>query len=149
MSTICFEATPLQIGDWTILRLPESASARLPSRGMALVEGTINGFRSKIVLEPDGRYEISGLPAGPLLVCLVTPFNEPRPGEGEGEEPVPDPDGVDPSFNPAELRELRESVPEELVAAYRYIQARYGTRADSNLVIEVSQGGGTVDIDVP
>jgi hypothetical protein len=55
MSTIRFETTPLQIGDWTILRLPESASARLPSRGMTLVEGTINGFRSRIVLEPDGK----------------------------------------------------------------------------------------------
>jgi hypothetical protein len=55
VSTIHFEATPLKIGDWTILRLPESASAKLPSRGMTLVEGTINGFPSKIVLEPDGR----------------------------------------------------------------------------------------------
>jgi hypothetical protein len=55
MSTICFETVPLKIGDWTILRLPESASAMLPSRGMALVEGTINGFHSKIVLEPDGK----------------------------------------------------------------------------------------------
>ena len=54
MTTIRFETTPLQIGDWTILRLPESASVKLPSRGMTLVEGTINGFRSKIVLEPDG-----------------------------------------------------------------------------------------------
>jgi hypothetical protein len=55
MSTIRFKSTPLKIGDWTILRLPKSASAKLPSRGMALVEGTINGFRSKIVLEPDGK----------------------------------------------------------------------------------------------
>jgi len=55
MSTIHFETTPLKIGDWTILRLPKSASAKLPSRGMALVEGTINGFHSKIVLEPDGK----------------------------------------------------------------------------------------------
>jgi hypothetical protein len=55
MSTICFETTPLKISDWTILRLPETASAKLPSRGMTLVEGTINGFRSKIVLEPDGK----------------------------------------------------------------------------------------------
>jgi len=54
MSTICYETTPLKIGDWTILRLPESASAKLPSRGMTLFEGTINGFGSKIVLEPDG-----------------------------------------------------------------------------------------------
>jgi hypothetical protein len=55
MSTIRFESTPLKLGDWTILRLPERASAKLPSRGMTLVEGTINGFRSKIVLEPDGK----------------------------------------------------------------------------------------------
>jgi len=55
MPTIRFETTPLKIGEWTILRLPEKASAQLPSRGMTLVEGTINGFRSKIVLEPDGK----------------------------------------------------------------------------------------------
>ena len=55
MSTIRFETTPLQIGDWTILRLPEKASAKLPSRGMTLVEGTINDFHSQIVLEPDGK----------------------------------------------------------------------------------------------
>ena len=55
MSTIRFETKPFQIGDWTILRLPEAASTKLPSRGMTLVEGTINGFHSKIVLEPDGK----------------------------------------------------------------------------------------------
>lgn len=55
MATIRFETTPLKVGDWTILRLPQKASAKLPSRGMTLVEGTINGFRSKIVLEPDGK----------------------------------------------------------------------------------------------
>jgi hypothetical protein len=55
MSTICFETTPIVIGNWIILRLPESASAKLPSRGLTLVEGTMNGFRSKIVLEPDGK----------------------------------------------------------------------------------------------
>jgi len=55
MSTIRFKTTPLKIGDWIILRFPESASAMLPSRGMTLVEGTINGFLTKIVLEPDGK----------------------------------------------------------------------------------------------
>ncbi len=54
MTSIRFEATPLKIGKWIVLRLPKSASAKLPSRGMALVEGTVNGFHSKIVLEPDG-----------------------------------------------------------------------------------------------
>ena len=44
----------LKIGGWTIPRLFENASAKLPSRGKTLVEGTINGFRSTIVLGPDG-----------------------------------------------------------------------------------------------
>lgn len=55
MSTIRFETVPVRIGDWTILKLPEKASAKLPSRGMTLIEGTINGFHSKVVLEPDGK----------------------------------------------------------------------------------------------
>src|SRR5215467_10660814 len=56
MSTIHCEAKLFQIGSWTILRLPESASAQLPSRGMTMVAGTINGAPFKAVLEPDGRY---------------------------------------------------------------------------------------------
>jgi len=55
MSAIRFDSAPLKIGDWIILRLPGKESAKLPSRGMTLVEGTINGVPSKIVLEPDGR----------------------------------------------------------------------------------------------
>jgi hypothetical protein len=55
MTTIHFETTPLKIREWIILRLPVSASTKLPSRGMTLVEGTINGYPSKIVLEPDGK----------------------------------------------------------------------------------------------
>jgi hypothetical protein len=34
MSTIRFEAKLFKIGSWTLLKLPKSASARLPSRGM-------------------------------------------------------------------------------------------------------------------
>ena len=56
MSTIRFETTLFQINDWTILRLPVSASAELPSRGMTMVSGTLNGVPFKTVLEPDGRY---------------------------------------------------------------------------------------------
>ncbi|MGH2643254.1 MAG: YdeI/OmpD-associated family protein [Chitinophagaceae bacterium] len=54
MSRIRFKTTPFKIHDWTIIRLPESASTKLPSRGLTLVEGAINGFRCKIALEPDG-----------------------------------------------------------------------------------------------
>jgi Bacteriocin-protection, YdeI or OmpD-Associated/Domain of unknown function (DUF1905) len=40
---------------WTFLILPKSASAKLPSRGVIAIEGTINGFRFQAVLEPDGQ----------------------------------------------------------------------------------------------
>src|SRR5690349_23433572 len=56
MSTIHFEAQLFEINSWIILRLPEDASAGLPSRGMTMVSGTINGAPFKAVLEPDGRY---------------------------------------------------------------------------------------------
>ena len=58
MSTIHFEAKLIKIDSWIIVRLPESASAKLPSRGMAMVEGTINGFRIQAVLEPDGVLDL-------------------------------------------------------------------------------------------
>lgn len=53
---IQFETTVTTIKDWTILRLPESASAELPTRGMTMVKGTLNGIAFKILLEPDGKY---------------------------------------------------------------------------------------------
>lgn len=56
MSNIHCEAQLFQINSWTILRLPASASAQLPSRGMTMVAGTINGAPFKALLEPDGRY---------------------------------------------------------------------------------------------
>ncbi len=87
MPTIRFETTPLTIRDWTILMLPKSESAKLPSRGMTLVEGTINGFRSKIVLEPDGKgshwfrvnaglRELAGIEAGDTVKMAVEPSKE-------------------------------------------------------------------------
>lgn len=56
MSTINFETKLFQINSWIILRLPENASAELPSRGMTMVSGTLNGVPFKTLLEPDGRY---------------------------------------------------------------------------------------------
>jgi hypothetical protein len=87
MSTIRFKSMPLKIGGWILLRLPERASAKLPSRGMTLVEGTINGFRSKIVLEPDGKgshwfridsalREATGLDASGAVTMAVEPSKE-------------------------------------------------------------------------
>ncbi len=40
---------------WTFLTLPPDASAKLPSRGMATVEGTLNGIPFTATLEPDGQ----------------------------------------------------------------------------------------------
>jgi hypothetical protein len=40
---------------WTFLTLPKDASAKLPSRGMTTVEGTINGIPFRATLEPDGQ----------------------------------------------------------------------------------------------
>ena len=54
--TISFEAELFKINSWTILRLPEEASAKLPSRGMTMVSGTMNGIPFRTLLEPDGRY---------------------------------------------------------------------------------------------
>jgi hypothetical protein len=40
---------------WTVITLPKNASAELPSRGMTMVEGTINGFPFRAALEPNGE----------------------------------------------------------------------------------------------
>jgi hypothetical protein len=56
MSTVRFETKLFEINGWTILRLPEDASAQLPSRGMTMVAGTINGIPFQTLLEPDGKY---------------------------------------------------------------------------------------------
>lgn len=56
MSAIHFETKLFKINTWTILRLPENVSAKLPSRGMIMVSGTINNNPFKALLEPDGRY---------------------------------------------------------------------------------------------
>ena len=52
--TIRFDATLSAIDKRTILRLPEKASRKLPSRGQVAVQGTINGHGFQTVLEPDG-----------------------------------------------------------------------------------------------
>src|SRR5258706_13774275 len=55
MSTIRFRVPLFKIGSWTLLRLPESASAKLSSRGQTMVKGTINTPPFQAALEPDGR----------------------------------------------------------------------------------------------
>jgi hypothetical protein len=54
-ATIRFDATLSRIDTSTLLRLPDTASANLPSRGQVAVNGTINGVEFRTVLEPDGK----------------------------------------------------------------------------------------------
>jgi hypothetical protein len=55
MSMIRFDTKLYTIGSWVILKLPDSASAKLPSRGQVMVKGTINGSPLQTPLEPDGN----------------------------------------------------------------------------------------------
>ena len=51
---IHFKAKLFKINSWLLLRLPKSTSAKLPSRGLTMVKGTLNGFPFQTALEPDG-----------------------------------------------------------------------------------------------
>lgn len=42
-------------GTWTFLILPNSASAKLPTRSIMPVQGTMNGYPFRATLEPDGQ----------------------------------------------------------------------------------------------
>src|SRR5215472_6522710 len=52
---IRFEAQAQRTGGSTILKLPDDASAKLPSRGQVAIEGEVNGHVIRAVVEPDGR----------------------------------------------------------------------------------------------
>ena len=81
---------PAEIGtgeSWTFLILPKSASAKLPSRGMTAIEGTINDFPFEAVLEPDGQkshwLKVSrklsadaGAEAGDMVTLEIAPAKE-------------------------------------------------------------------------
>jgi hypothetical protein len=76
---------------WTFLILPKKASAKLPSRGMTAIEGTINGVRFQAVLEPDGQKshwlkidrklsEAAGADSGDIVTLEIAPAaEEPEP----------------------------------------------------------------------
>jgi hypothetical protein len=96
-SKICFSATLLRPAttakavSWTFLTLPKEASARLPSRGMTSVEGTLNGYPFRATLEPDGEgghwfkvdrkmREAAGAEAGEVVTLEIAPVaKEPEP----------------------------------------------------------------------
>jgi len=80
-------AATANAGSWTFLTLPKNASARLPSRGMTTVEGTINGSSFRATLEPDGEgshwlkvdrkmREAVGADAGEVVTLEIAPAVE-------------------------------------------------------------------------
>ncbi|HEU4991274.1 MAG TPA: YdeI/OmpD-associated family protein [Luteimonas sp.] len=79
---------------WTFLVLPKAASAKLPTRAMTSVEGTLGGAPFKATLEPDGQgshwlkvpdklREAAGVEAGDTVKLEI------RPMEEQLESPVP------------------------------------------------------------
>lgn len=87
MPTIRFDARLCTIDKSTILRLPEGASGRLPSRGQVAVEGTINGHGFHTVVEPDGAFghwmriegtlqQAAGVSAGDTATLEIEPLKE-------------------------------------------------------------------------
>ena len=85
--TIRFDATPYTIANWTLLRLPDKASRKLPSRGQVAVRGTINGHVFQTVLEPDGNFghwmridgklrQTAALSAGDTATLEIEPVKE-------------------------------------------------------------------------
>lgn len=50
-----FESPVSEVGSTTLVRLPEDASRRLPSRGQVSVRGRLSGLEFQTVVEPDGH----------------------------------------------------------------------------------------------
>lgn len=53
--TISFTTVTEVVGETTLVRLPQEASARLPSRGQVAVQAALGGLEAATMLEPDGR----------------------------------------------------------------------------------------------
>src|SRR2546421_12278807 len=76
-----------KIGSWTLLTLPKNASAKLPSRGMTMVEGVINSLPFRAALEPNGKgshwlrlnqalHDAAGADAGDTVKVEITRAEE-------------------------------------------------------------------------
>ena len=86
-ATLYRSTTTAKVGSRIILSLPKNVSAKLPSRGMTSVEGTINEFPFQATLEPDGQgshwlrvdrkmQKAIGSDAGDVVKLEITPVQE-------------------------------------------------------------------------
>ena len=84
---LCRPAESAPDDSWTFLILPKTASAKLPTRSMTAVEGTINDVPFEAVLEPDGQKshwlkvdqklsEAAGAEAGDVVTLEIAPATE-------------------------------------------------------------------------
>jgi len=84
---IYFEAILSKIEGHTIVKIPSSSSEQLPSRGMVMIQGTINDISFKAPLEPDGKgshwFELNdllmadaGLIVGQTAAFMIEPIDE-------------------------------------------------------------------------
>lgn len=85
-ATLLRPATPKNAA-WSFLLLPADASAKLPTRGMASVDGIFEGHPFKATLEPDGQgshwlkvpraqREAAGAGVGDTVSLEITPASE-------------------------------------------------------------------------
>lgn len=85
--SIFFEAALLEIHSLKIIKIPLSSSEKLPSRGMVMIQGTMNDVTFNVPLEPDGKgshwFEVSdtlskeaGVIVGQTLSFNIEPVNE-------------------------------------------------------------------------
>ena len=89
-ATLQRPATPKD-ATWCFLVLPKAASAKLPTRSMVTVDGTLNGAAFQATLEPDGEgshwlkvektlREAAGVKTGDMVELEVAPVEkEPEP----------------------------------------------------------------------
>lgn len=89
-ATLLRPASPKN-ASWRFLRLPPAASAKLPSRGMVAVDGTLAGHAFTATLEPDGEgghwlklpralHEAAGVADGAEVQLTLAPAKkEPEP----------------------------------------------------------------------
>jgi len=85
--SILFKAILTKVESLKVIKLPLSLSLELPSRGMVMVQGTMNDVSFQVPLEPDGKgshwFEVSdplsedvGVTVGQTVSLSIEPLDE-------------------------------------------------------------------------